>query len=117
MFIGSLLKWRFDVSGVSNDLHGIFGILTLLFGLLIAAVAGIRTFGAGVELPDSILGMSLEKIAAILSVSIFIPAFGLIAGQSVKFGVHLTWIGAAIATAGAVLAIRNEGAGTPATTI
>ena len=60
--------------------------------------------------------MSLEKIAVILAVSIFLWTFGLIAGEQVKFGVHLTWIGAAIAAAGGVMTMRNE-AGTPASTI
>ncbi len=116
MFVGSLLSWRPDTSGVSTDAFGLLGILTLLFGLLIAGLGGIKAFATGVEIPSEVLGISMDKVAVILSVSIFLWAFGAIAANFIEFGVHLTWIGAAIATVGGVLASRADAAA-PATSI
>lgn len=111
MFIGSLLKWGGDTSGVSTDALGLLGILTLLFGAAIAAVGGIRAFAPQTSLPAEIAGISLDKILVILAVSIFLWTFGMISANNIKIGIHLTWIGAAVAIVGGIMAVRGEPVG------
>ena len=110
MVIATLLDWRGESAGLSFDSMGLFGIVVLLSGLMIAAVGGIRAFGANVSLPDDIAGFSLDQICLVDAFTAFIWTFALISGDFVEIGVHLTWLGAAIAATGAALNLR-----TPAT--
>lgn len=114
MFIASILDWRTGLSGLSTTASGLLGIITLLTGAEIAAVGGLRAFGAGDKLPDQVLGVSVDKWSVIMSLTVFFWTFGMISGGSLEIGIHLTWIGAAIATAGGVLAARDGGEATAA---
>lgn len=117
MVLGSLLDWRgfrgAGTSGVSFDSMGLFGILVLLIGLGLVAIGAIRAFGLSVDLPDNIAGFSLNQLALIEAFAVFLWSFALISADFIKVGVHLTWIGAAAAVAGAILAQREA---TPSTT-
>lgn len=110
MFLGSILNWRGDASGVSTDSFGLLGLFILLFGAAIAATAAIRAFAPQVTLPDQIVGFRLEQIGIILGFTAFLWTFTSITANGVEFGLHLTWIGAAAATAGAFLADRASSA-------
>lgn len=116
MFIASFLDWRPGTSGVSTDALGLMGILTLLFGAAIVAMAAIRAFAPQVDLPREVAGLALDKIAVILSGSVFLWTFGMISADFVEIGIHLTWIGAAVATVGGVMSLRDSD-GAPASTI
>ena len=112
MFLGSILKWGGDSSGGSTDAFGLLGILALLFGAAIAATGGIKAFAPQVSLPDQVLGFRVGQVTVILALSIFLWTFGLISAGGIKFGLHLTWIGAAIAAAGGIINMRNDSATT-----
>ena len=110
MLIATFFNWRTGTSGLSTDSLGLLGILTLLFGAAIAAVAAIRAFAPQVSLPTDVLGISLDKISVMLSATVFLWTFGMISGNGIKFGLHLTWIAAAVATVGGVLTMRDSSA-------
>lgn len=112
MVVGSLLKWVGDTSGVSTDFMGLLGILTLLLGAAIAAIGAIRAFSPGTALPDAVLGFTLDQLCLTSAFAIFLWTFALITEDGVKFGVHLTWIGAAVAAVGSTLATRTTDVGT-----
>lgn len=116
MIIGSFLDWRPGTSGISTDSLGLLGILTLLFGLGLAVKGGIKAFAPETELPEEVGGLSTDKISVFLSATIFLWTFGMISGDFVEFGIHLTWIGAAIATVGGVMSFRDNNVA-PATSI
>lgn len=111
MAIGTLLDWRsflsVGTSGLSFDSMGLFGIIALILGLAIAAVGAIKAFGLGVNLPDNILGHTLYQALMVDAFAIFIWTFAWIAADFTGGGVHLTWIGAAVAMVGAALAEKS----------
>lgn len=107
MFIGSILKWRFESSGVSTDSFGLLGLFVLVFGAAIAGIAAVRAFAPQVSLPERIAGFSIDQIALILGFTAFVWTFTGITATGVEFGLHLSWIGAAAATVGAFLAQRS----------
>ncbi len=118
--LGSILRWRDfslgfgsgGISGLNFDNMGLFGIIALLIGLGLTAIGAIRAFNVSVNLPDSIAGFSLDQLGLIEAFTVFLWSFALISANFIGIGVHLTWIGAALATAGAVLSLREQ----PATT-
>lgn len=110
MVIASFLTWGGDTSGLSLDARGLLGILTLIFGAAILAVAAIRMFSPSTSLPAEVVGFSLDKILVILAASVFLWTFGHISASGVKFGIHLTWIGAALAAVGGVLTMQDRSA-------
>jgi hypothetical protein len=113
MVIGSLLKWGGSTSGVSTDFMGLLGILVLILGAAIAAVGGLRAFSPGTSLPSGFVGFTLDQLCFTAALAIFVWTFALITESGIKFGLHLTWIGAAAAAAGSVLAMRSAPAGEP----
>jgi len=113
--LGSVLKWRgfgfgSDISGLSFDNMGLFGLLVLVIGLALAAIGGIRAFAPDTSLPESIAVFTLDQALFILAVTVFLWSFALISATAVKVGVHLTWIGAAIAAVGLALGMRSTSA-------
>ena len=107
MVLGSILNWGPSTSGLSTDLFGLLGILILLSGAAIAGLAAVRAFAPQVGLPDDIIGFSLEQVAVILGFTMFLWSFSAITIDGIEFGAHLTWIGSAAATVGAVLSARS----------
>lgn len=105
--LGSILDWRTGTSGLSFDSTGLFGILVLLMGLGIAFLGAQSAFGLSVGLPEKIAGLSLGQWALIEAFTCFIWAFALISADFIEAGVHITWLGGAIATVGAVLNLRE----------
>ncbi len=120
--LGSILNWRDfgfgggGVSGLSFDNLGFFGIFALLIGLGLAAIGAIRAFGVSVNLPDSIAGFSLDQLGLIEAFTVFLWSFALVSANGVAIGAHLSWIGGALAAAGAFLGTRDQ-APTTTTTI
>jgi len=110
--LGSILDWRDfglgnGLSGLSFDNMGLFGLIVLLAGIALAAVGGIRAFAPQTSLPSALAGFTLDQLLFFLGVTVFLWSFALIAADATAIGVHLTWIGAAVAVAGLVLSMRK----------
>jgi len=111
--LGTILDWFPGASGLNVDFNGLFGIVALLIGLGLAAVGAIRAFAPDTKLPDEIAGFSFDQLSFVEAVTVFLWSFALIFESGTKIGLHLTWIGGAVATAGAVLSMRNAPVGGP----
>jgi hypothetical protein len=111
--LGTILDWGPGVSGLNVDFNGLFGIVALLIGLALAAIGAIRAFAPDTKLPDEIAGYSLDQILFVDALTVFLWTFALISESGTKIGLHLTWIGGAVALAGTVLSMRNAPAGGP----
>lgn len=107
MVLGSILKWFEGTSGLETDVTGLLGIFVLLSGLLVIGVGAVRAFGANVNLPDDIAGFSLDQICLFDAFAAFLWTFALVVEDGNKIGLHLSWLGAAVAVAGAVLSSRQ----------
>ncbi|MGI9601272.1 MAG: hypothetical protein ACR2QE_05280 [Acidimicrobiales bacterium] len=107
MVLGPILKWGGDTSGVSTDAAGLLGIIVLLSGLFILGVGAVRAFGIEVAIPERIAGFTIEQICLIDGFAAFLWVFAFATEDGTKIGLHLTWLGAALATAGAAVAIRQ----------
>ena len=109
--LGTILDWGPGVSGLNTDFNGLFGIIALLIGIGLAAVGGIRAFSPSTSLPENIAGFSLDQWGFAESLAVFLFSFSLITEDGSKIGLHLTWIGAAVAVAGTILSMRSAPSG------
>ena len=112
MVLASLLNWGGNMSGVNTDVLGLLGIFTLLFGLAIAAEAGLKAFSPNTKLPTDVGGVDLDKISVILGMTVFLWTFGMITRDGTQIGLHLAWISGAIVAAGGILAIQDDDSAT-----
>ena len=85
------------------------------FGLIIVLIGATRAFGIAIELPAQLVGFTQNQVAVVLGFTAFLWTFGTIARDNSAFGLHLTWIGSAVATAGAFIEHRGIVIGTPTT--
>jgi hypothetical protein len=109
MAISTFVNWRNDEAGLGNALFGLLGLLTLVFALAIIAVGAIRLADTDLKLPQSVAGFSVEQLVTILAIAVLVPTFGSLSGEErVNGGLHLAWLGAALAAAGGLLAARNS---------
>ncbi len=115
MVLGSILDWGPNTSGLSTSAVGLLGLFVLVFGLIIGLIGAIRAFGVGIELPAQLLGFTQNQVAIVLGFTAFLWTFSTITRDNSEFGLHLSWIGAAIATAGAFIEHRGIKIGTPTT--
>ena len=112
--IASLLDWVEFFS--KTELFGFQWVFTLLIGAAAAIVVAIKTFSS-VELPDEILGFSLNQIIVALGFGAFMILFGAQFGERREIGVLLGWISAAVLTAGAFMESQQDsGTTAPPTT-
>ncbi len=116
LFISSFLNWfklgPFSQSGLDTDITGLQGIVILLIGAGVAAVAAIRAFASdSVKLPEAIVGLTLNQVILILGFAAFLMMFGLQFADNTSIGVVLGWIAAAVIVAGAVMEDRSPAAG------
>ncbi len=116
LFISSFLNWfkfgPFSQSGLDTDITGLQGIVILLIGAGVAAVAAIRAFAGGsVKLPEAIVGLTLNQVILILGFAAFLMMFGLQFANNTSIGVVLGWIAAAVVVAGAVMEDRAPATG------
>src|SRR5688572_21884716 len=110
LFIASFLDWK-DVEVWSNgDLVGLQWLFTLVIGAGIAVLAALMAF-ANVNLPSRVLGFSWLQLFAALGFAAFLITFGQQFAEEPGIGVLLGWIGAGVATAGAIWELMSEGAG------
>lgn len=108
LFIGSFLDWfgfeSFGFSGTDTDVNGLQGIFALVIGLAIGAVAALRAFAPQVNLPDALAGIGRDKLLFMLAIGAFLMTFGAIFWSvdplGPKIGLHMCWIGAALAIGG-----------------
>lgn len=120
LFIGSFLDWwgfdSFGFSGTDTDVNGLQGLFALVIGAAIAVVAALSAFAPQVNLPQRVAGFSLDRLLLMLAFSAFLMSFGAIFWDidpiGPKIGIHLSWIGAAVATVGYFLE-SNEDAPAP----
>lgn len=112
--LGSILDWGPSTSGLDTDLNGLFGIICLVIGIALAAVGAIRAFSPSTSLPDNIAGFSLNELGFAEALAVFLGSFALITEDGTKIGLHLTWIGGAVALAGVILSMRNADSGSAA---
>ena len=112
LFIASLLDWVefFD----KTDLFGIQWLFTLIIGGGVAVLVVLSNF-ANVDLPDKVLGLSMNQVYLMLGFAAFLMMFGLQFGEGREVGVLLGWIGAAVMTAGAVMEDQSSGSSAPPT--
>lgn len=115
--LGTILDWGPGVSGLNVDFNGLFGIIALLIGVGLAAVGAIKAFAPSTSLPDDLGGFTLDQISFTAALAVFIFSFSLITEDGTKIGLHLTWIGAAVAVAGAVLSLRAPSGSSTTSTI
>ncbi|MCH7789921.1 MAG: hypothetical protein IH940_10850 [Acidobacteria bacterium] len=112
--IASLLDWVEFIG--KTELFGFQWVFTLLIGAAAAIVVAIKTFSS-VELPDEILGFSLNQIIVALGFGAFMILFGAQFGERREIGVLLGWISAAVLTAGAFMESQQDsGTTAPPTT-
>lgn len=117
VILGVILDWASGLSGLNIDLNGLFGIIALLIGVGLVALGAIKAFSPTTSLPSGFAGFSLDQIVFTEAVTVFLWSFALVAADGTKIGLHLTWIGAAVAVAGSVLTLRNSAGSTSPTTI
>jgi hypothetical protein len=103
MVLGPILDWGPNTSGLSTSSVGLLGVFVFLFGLVIALIGATRAFGLPVNLPDALAGFTQNQVAVVLGFTAFLWTFGTISRDNSQFALHLTWIGAALATAGAII--------------
>ncbi len=116
LFISSFLNWfkfgPFSQSGLDTDITGLQGIVILLIGAGVAAVAAIRAFaGDSVTLPDAVLGLTLNQVILVLGFAAFLMMFGLQFANNTSVGVVLGWIAAAVVVAGVIVDDRSPAEG------
>ena len=108
LFLASLFDWREGIAALSTDSFGLLGLFALLAGLGLAVVAALRLFAPQVELRPTIAGFRLDQVLLVVAATAFVWTFSSISGFRTTGALHLAWIGAAIATAGCALALRQE---------
>ena len=112
LFIASILDWTEFSS--KTDVFGIQWIFTLIIGGGVAVLVVLSNF-ANVDLPDNVLGLSMNQIYLMLSFAAFLMMFGLQFGAFREIGVLLGWIAAAVMTAGAVMEEQGSSSSAPPT--
>ena len=118
IILGLILDWGPGVNGLNvNFLNGLFGIVALMIGIGLVALGAIQLFSPSTSLPSGFAGFSLGEIAVTQAFTVFLWSFALVALDGAKIGLHLTWIGAAVAVAGSVLTLRNSAGSSSPTTI
>jgi hypothetical protein len=115
MMLGPILDWGPNTSGLSTSSVGLLGSFVFLFGVLIGLTGASRAFGLPVTLPDRLLGFTQDQVAVVLGGTAFLWTFGTISRDHAQFALHLTWIGAALATAGALIEHLGLGVGSGGT--
>jgi vacuolar-type H+-ATPase subunit I/STV1 len=108
MVVSTLLKWVPGRNGLSFDVLGLFGLLTLVIGVVLVLVGLSRTFVPAIKLPERILSFTIEQECFALALTVFLWTFALITEDGVKIGIHLAWLSAVVAAVGAVLAMRDQ---------
>ena len=103
MVVSTFLNWRGDISGLSLDSMGLFGIITLILGALIAVSAAVDAFGLSISLPDAMLGHSRGQLLMMDAFAVFIWTFAHITADGASGGLHMAWIGALVALVGSAM--------------
>ncbi|NNE72820.1 MAG: hypothetical protein HKN26_04085 [Acidimicrobiales bacterium] len=110
LFIAVFLDWSDggDVNGFDIDGLGFHGIWVFLIALAAIGLVAARAF-ANVQLPEKILGFSIDEWIFIDSLIAFFIMFGYQPRDFTGAGILLGWIAAAIMVAGAFMEIRGIG--------
>lgn len=110
LFIATLLDWQSSGSvgfnGWETDFYGLHGIIVALIAADVAVTAALRQF-TDVNLPDQILGFSVNQLNLVLGFAAFLITFGNIVLESVAIGIHLGWIASAVIVAAAIMDMRE----------
>lgn len=106
MVVGPILDWFRGTRGVDVDVFGLLGIFVILSGLMVLGLGVIRVARIETGLPDEILGFRLEQFVAVDAFASFLWCFALVFESGTRLGLHVSWLGAAAATTGALLALH-----------
>lgn len=112
MLVGPVLNWFPGARGIEVDLFGLLGLFIVLAGLFVLAFGAVRAFDLETGLPDEVGGFRIEQFCVVDAFASFLWSFALVFESGTRFGLHITWVGAAVATAGGLLALRQPAGST-----
>ena len=111
LLISTFLDWAgfgpIGWSALDGDLFGLTGIFVLVIALIAIAVPAIRSFAPAVNLPDRIMGLSIDEFVMMLGFATLIWSFSLWFWSPSQSGVILAAIGAAAIDVGAWMATKE----------
>mgnify|MGYP001812660189 CR=1 FL=1 len=113
ILISTFLDWfgigPFGVNAYDGDFFGFTGILLLLLSLDIIATTAIRAFAPQVNLPQQILGFSLDELTLAAGFAAFIWGLSISTVDGSKGGTLLAALGGLAVVIGAFLELRSGG--------
>lgn len=114
LFLGTLLKWGGEQTGVSLDARGLQGLFCLIIGAGVVAVVAMANFG-GKTISVGFAGLDTNELIMTLGLAAFMITFGFQFISDSQVGVLLGWIGAAAIVVGSYLERGESTAATPPT--
>ena len=113
MLISTFVDWfgafGFGVNAYDGDFFGFTGIFLLLLSLDVIATTAIRAFAPQVNLPQQILGFSLDELTLAVGFAAFVWGLSISTVNGSKGGTLLCALGGIVVVVGAFLEIRNGG--------
>lgn len=114
ILISTFLDWfgffGFGVNAYNGDVFGFTGIILLLLSLDIIVTTAIRAFAPQVNLPQQILGFSLDELTLAAGFAAFIWGLSISTTDGSQSGTLLCALGGLAVVVGAFLEIRSGGA-------
>ncbi len=111
ILISTFIDWvgssRFGVNAYSGDAFGFTGILLLILSIDIIAIAAIEAFAPQVDMPDRILGFTLNELVFFAGFAAFVWGFSLAFLDGSEGGTLLCALGGIVVVVGAVLEQRD----------
>lgn len=111
IFISTFLDWfgfgSFGASAYEGDLFGFTGIFLLLLSVGIIALTAIAVFAPQVNLPDQVLGFSMNELALMAGFASLVWGFSMAVRDGSKGGTLLCAVGGVAVVVGAFLEIRS----------
>lgn len=118
ILISTFLDWigafGFGFNVYEGDIFGFTGILLLLLSLDIIATTAIRAFAPQVNLPQQILGFSLDELTLAAGFAAFIYGLSMATTDGSQSGTILCALGGLAVVVGAFLELRSGGGATDA---
>ena len=112
IFISTFLDWfgfgPFGANAYDGDFFGFTGILLLLLALDVIAVTAIRAFAPQENLPNELLGFSMNEIALFVGIAAFVWGFSISFVDGSESGTLLCALGGILVAVGAVLEHRAD---------
>lgn len=110
ILISSFVSWwgffGFSVNAYNGDLFGFTGIFLLVLSLDIIVVTAIQAFAPQVNLPERVLGFTLNELTLFAGFAAFVWGFSIAFLDGSKGGTLLCALGGIVVVVGAVLEQR-----------